>query len=129
VSPTFLKRLPGTSTRSCVDATGQTDLRSGEIVAGNFAAFADDMRSRRGSKLYWIPLHQQLLDVTNRQPTRLLVWGKRLDGAESYFQEHSVVATSGGELFFPTGPKLPTLGRWRLMAATGPDWACFDIAL
>jgi hypothetical protein len=143
---------PGTADHQCVDVddlrarhawrtvpepNGQTasvlDVRSGEIVAGNFYDLSGTDHPGDpafSAKIYWIPLDPTIaktnpltltitdLDNTSTPATTLHLGG---DGTASM--------TVDRYYFWPSGTPLPHRGRWRITAEAPPEWGCFELTV
>lgn len=116
----------GTSERRCVDADANV-VRSGDFVAGPFEFYNEIWRQGYG-KLWWRPSEM------TPHPPLLIVQATRLDQvADSRVFEASDVASPSGPKeneatrikFYPTGFRLPSLGRWMMVATAGNNWGCF----
>ena len=122
----FGRNLPGNSDRRCVDVGNDTDVRSGEFVAGNFREYVrqwePDMPDGRG-KLYWIPLHPDKM----RSLTVRAILLDHPTITETY--HFNVIGWTENGPFYPSGIPLPRAGTWRLVATSGPDWGCFELTL
>jgi len=102
-------------------------VRSGDFIAGPFESYNDVWKQGYG-KLWWHPS-----EMTPKRPL-LVVQATRLDEqAESRVFESSDIAWPSGPneseatslKFYPTGIRLPSLGRWMLVATAGNNWGCF----
>ncbi|HEX8229636.1 MAG TPA: hypothetical protein VF826_10035 [Chloroflexia bacterium] len=125
--PEFNMNYPGTAQRTCVDVAKDDIVRSGEFIAGNFQLFIEQWRpnlTEREGKIWWIPLHQD-------QMPGLTVKLIRFEDLTTIFQVRNfpTVGSTGVGSFYPSGVPLPSAGRWRLVATSGPDWGCFDVAV
>jgi len=123
----FLDRNPGTEQRKCVDVERHEIVRSGEFVAGDFRRYIDQWRPNMPSnegKIWWVPLHQDKMGG-------LKVRAFSLDDSTVNRMYYFPMAASSreGRQFYPSGIPLPTAGRWRLVATSGPDWGCFDVTV
>ena len=124
-------RLGGASAdRRCVNADADT-VRSGDFLAGPFSRYTDTWRQGSG-KLWWHPS-----EMAAQAPV-LIVHAVRLDqAAESRVFESSQVARPSGPgqnaltgfRFYPTGIRLPTVGRWMMVARAGNNWGCFILTV
>lgn len=122
--------MPGSVTYRCVHVRNHTDVRSGGIVAGNFALDKRDYAQGATSghrptdvKIYWIPLHL-VADMPG-----LVVQATKLSDdravARSYRQAN-IAANSGG-VFYPSSTPIPSAGAWKLEATIGQDHGCFVV--
>ncbi|MDX2260088.1 MAG: hypothetical protein SFU84_00145 [Gemmatimonadales bacterium] len=107
--------------------TNSQAVRSGDFIAGPFETYNDVWKQGYG-KLWWHPS-----EMTPKPPL-LVVQATRLDEqAESRVFESSDIAWPSGPKeseatslkFYPTGIRLPSLGRWMLVATAGNNWGCF----
>ncbi len=101
------------------------ELRSGDFVIGGQIGGAQAPKAGRTSKIWWIPYHDPF-----ESSTKLLVRGARLGatGDTIRYVQPDYAWPKGSpktESFFPSGVKLPTPGRWLLIATAGDDWGCF----
>jgi hypothetical protein len=108
-------------------AVGRDDeVRSGEFIAGPFREYARLWKPHMAEgmgKLWWIPLHQDRMSGLTVRATRL--------GASPITRTYrfpNKAWTDDGP-FYPSGIPLPSAGRWRLVATSGPDWGCFELTL
>lgn len=115
---------PSSLPHDCVDVGNRSVVRSGDFVAGPFDGYIQELRKNPGgpAKLWWQPDH----------PGRdtLEIAGTRLDGRETYSEvlPPEQMASGSQGPFFPDGPRLPTLGRWRLVVTHGTNnWGCFEL--
>ncbi|MQA80268.1 MAG: hypothetical protein GEV10_17590 [Streptosporangiales bacterium] len=101
------------------------DVRSGGIVAGNFAVAKDLFANpghdvdRYGLKVYWVPLHAKKMPGLTVRLTRLT--GKKITRT----MRQNEPASSGNAWFYPSGVPIREAGTWQLEAAGGPDRGCF----
>jgi hypothetical protein len=116
----------GTHERKCVNADADSK-RSGNFVAGPLLLYNDIWRQGYG-KLWWHPN-----EMPSERPV-LIVQATRLDeAAESRVFEAKQIAWPSGPneseatsiKFYPTGIRLPTVGRWMMVATAGNNWGCF----
>jgi hypothetical protein len=120
----------GSRERRCVNADAGA-MRSSDFVAGPFDRYNDLWRQGYG-KLWWHP---------NEMPSEapmLTVQATRLDEvAESRVYETRDIASPSGPgesratsaRFYPTGIRLPTVGRWMMVATAGNNWGCFVLTV
>ncbi|MCA9720835.1 MAG: GNAT family N-acetyltransferase, partial [Gemmatimonadetes bacterium] len=117
--------IAGTTERRCVPADRDV-VRSGDFVAGPFAWYNEVWHQGYG-KMWWQPSEMPPVAPT------LIVRATRLDApAEGRVYETSEVAQPSGPResawtrirFYPTGIRLPTVGRWLLVATAGNNWGC-----
>lgn len=112
------------------------DVRSGEILAGNFdlvigrwsTAFAE-----HGAKIYWIPFDD---DVATTGPLEVTI--EPLDGnhpsvvhtfTQTAFTVAPGTAYTPDLVFWPSGTKFPEPGRYRLTATALGHWGCFELTV
>ena len=133
---------PGTARHECVDVDplreadhgeGNLDVRSGELLAGNFRELTGQGQPGDPdfqAKVYWLPLGDDEVVKTNpliltvqslsdpaAPPTVLTLGG---DG---------VWAQAGDGYFWPSGVALPSHGRWRLEAQAPGHCGCFVLSI
>jgi hypothetical protein len=143
--PTPFKSALGTPERTCVEAeryqvpagelsasaplpsagtSAGAGLRSGEFVAGSFAAYIEEWRRDPGfGKLWWFPLH-------TREMPGLTIRAILLDDpAVTRVFNAPFTAFNATGTFYPSSVMLPVAGRWMLIATSGPDWGCFVLQL
>lgn len=135
----------GTHDRTCVDvdvivATEEPkmvgpekdvpvfDIRSGEILAGNFASMVNQWSTEwpeGQAKIYWVPL-----DPETAMAGVLEVLVEPLDReAPATLQTFDTRASGGGATFWPSGTKFSEPGRYRLTARAAGHWACFELTV
>jgi hypothetical protein len=122
-------KIPGSVGRRCVRVGNRTDVRSNSFVVGNFRSYSNGWDGTlANSKLYYIPLYSE-------QPAPpLAISAEPLDGQPA---DQPVVWRGTGDYawsmrgfpFYATGTLLAHRGRWRLVAASGHNWGCFDLTL
>ena len=129
VPPLFRRNVPGTSERACVDvnrnlgAMGRDGaLRSGEFVAGPFDSYIIHWTPYNEGKLWWAPLHTDLMPGVRVEAILLD------EPSVRHTFEFSTVGHTDGA-FYPSGILLPKSGTWRLLVTSGPDWGCFELTL
>jgi hypothetical protein len=120
----------GTHERRCVNADADSK-RSGDFIAGPLLLYNDVWRQGSG-KLWWHP---------NEMPSEapmLTVHATRLDeSAEARVFDSATIAWGSGPnasattspKFYPTGIRLPTVGRWMMVATAGNNWGCFVLTV
>jgi hypothetical protein len=122
-------RVPRSSKHQCVAVhTGWTAARSDTFVVGNFADYIQSWDgTTTTSKLAYTPRYPD----ANQPPLR--VTATPLDGqAGSPLAGLDSVSYAWGEdgiPFYATGTLLTHRGRWRLIAAAGRNWGCFDLTV
>jgi hypothetical protein len=109
-------------------------VRSGEFVIGGQLGGAyrlnDEINAKLGApglirKIWWTPLH-----FASVMPA-LVVSGRKL-GVPSdtlQFLSSRIAWNSDSEYFFPSGFRIPSAGRWLLVASSGPNWGCFILTV
>ncbi|MGH2789302.1 MAG: hypothetical protein ACRDJV_15610 [Actinomycetota bacterium] len=120
------RETPGTPEHRCVEVGTHRNVRSGEFVVGNFAAFIERWDGTlEKSKLYYIPAFPvegqslevvaELLDPTTPQQVpftfALKAWA------------------TDGYPFYASGTVLSVRGLWRLRATAGENTGCFELRL
>jgi hypothetical protein len=132
-------RAPGSAERQCVDVDelrardvwrevstpdGTTvrvlDVRSGEILAGNFYGLTgagDPGDPDFVAKIYWVPNDSDVAVQSLDDPAR------------SPITTQFGNASAGGRFFWPSGTPLPGHGRWRLTAESIGQWGCFVLTV
>lgn len=120
--------VTGTSDRRCVETANNHDVRSGEFVAGPFDLYPKIWHEGH-AKLYWMPLYVPAKWPTTSDAFQLRVRASPI-GPNSAPQTYRLVnwaRTVGPDpaLFFPSRTRLPSVGRWLLVATAGPNWGCF----
>jgi hypothetical protein len=109
------------------------NVRSGELVAGNFAHFENTGKPGDANfvaKIYWEPLHNGVakanklsVSVVNlrerSQPARV----QRFPEPEQGRWQRS----TDGYYFWAAGIRLPGHGRWQLTGEAPGHWGCFLI--
>jgi hypothetical protein len=121
------RSTPGTPQDRCIEVDARSDVRSGDFIVGNFAAFIGAWDGTyETSKLYYIPAHP-----TEGQP--LEVMAELLDETTpqraAYTFDGYAWTIPGAIPFYATGTALPVRGRWRLTATAGENSGCFELAL
>lgn len=121
----------GSSDRKCVEVGTSETVRSGDFVAGNFAYYPRIYRQGLG-KLFWIPAHWPELTSSGwpqKGDMPLTVRVTRLDTtalSQTYnYTTWAKPVGTAGDLFVPSGLRLPEPGKWMLVATAGPNWGCF----
>ena len=136
----------GTSERACVDVDqivaneepemrgpedGRLpvfDIRSGEILAGNFAFVVGRWSAEwpdGAAKIYWVPFDHR---VATTGPLEVTV--EPLDSNDpAVVQTFEQMASNAGGVFWPTGTKFPQPGRYRLTATAPGHWGCFELTV
>ncbi len=126
--------LPGSVSGRCVDVGNDVDVRSGDFVAGNFAAYKRRWDgTAENSKLYFIPRHPDPPgpgEVYTAPP--LVVMARHLD-ADDFVVRHTFGEHGYGRAddthFYATGTVLPSSGRWRIHVEAGVDQGCFEVTV
>jgi hypothetical protein len=123
---------PGSARRRCVPVEDHTEVRSGELIVGNFSSFVSGWDGTyETSKLYYIPLHPDV-PAWPDDTKPLHVSAELLDGSlpRRVALDFSGFALSArGVLFYATGTVLPEAGTWRLRATAGRNEGCFLVTV
>jgi hypothetical protein len=103
------------------------DIRSGEIVAGNFASVVGQWAEwdDGNMKILWVPY-----DKVTARTSSLVVVVEPLDTdepAESFTFDQT--ASSSSAVFWPSGIRFPQPGRYRLTATAPGHWGCFEVTV
>ena len=136
----------GTSERACVDVdqivTDEKpemvgpednrqpvfDIRSGEILAGNFASAVNQWSTEwpdGAAKIYWVPFDHRLATTG---PLEVTV--EPLDSNDpAVVQTFEQIASSTAGVFWATGTKFPQPGRYRLTATAPGHWGSFELTV
>lgn len=112
------------------------DVRSGEILAGNFDLVVGRWSpawAEHGAKIYWIPFDDE---VATRGPLEVTV--EPLHGVHPpvvhTFTQTAFAVTPGTAsavalVFWPSGTRFPEPGRYRLTATAPGHWGCFELTV
>ena len=137
----FEEGVPGTAERRCVDVnrlleeTGRDGaIRSGELVAGSFPHFIRSWTPHNENKLWFAPMHTERMQglkiraipLAHLDEARLILYEDVAWGAEDAPPDSRKAIDTR---FYPGSLRLPEAGKWRLVAASGPDWGCFELTL
>jgi hypothetical protein len=155
----WFESRPGTAERRCVDvdqlhlqqqwsqlvSTSGTpiteqgrpllvlDVRSGGLVAGNFADLSGAVGKPGDAdfalKIYWDALDTQL---ANREPLTVTIsdlHGSLADTTSTFEGAWQVRADGVNSYFWPSGIALPEAGRWRITAHASEVWGCFELTV
>lgn len=137
----------GTSERVCVDVDSIVsagipsalagpdkqpvfDIRSGEIVAGNFDYVVDSWDDFNDgiAKIYWVPLDREVA-----RTEALVVEVEPLDSDEPLgrfrFGGDGSWSVGAGGPFWPSGTAFPAPGRFRITATAIGHWGCFEVTV
>ena len=136
----------GTSERACVDVDQIVaneepemvgpednrqpvfDIRSGGILAGNFAFVVGQWSTEwpdGAAKIYWVPFDHR---VATTGPLEVTV--EPLDSNDpAVGQTFEQIASNAAGVFWPSGTKFPQPGRYRLTATAPGHWGCFELAV
>ena len=136
----------GTSERACVDVDqivaneepemrgpedGRLpvfDIRSGEILAGNFAIVVGRWSTEwpdGAAKIYWVPFDHR---VATTGPLEVTV--EPLDSNDpAVVQTFEQTASNATRVLWPSGTKFPQPGRYRLTATAPGHWGCFELTV
>lgn len=100
------------------------DIRSGDILAGNFASVVNQWSAEwpdGAAKIYWIPFDHRVAGGT------LEVTVEPLDTSDPpVIQTFQQLASNAAGVFWPSGTKFPQSGRYRLTATAPGHWGCFE---
>lgn len=135
------RRAPGTGDHRCVDvdrlgrvSAGQRgdsrilNVRSGQIVAGNFASLAGSGTFGNAdfvAKIYWLP---QRNGIAKDNALTVVVTNLTSRGSHTQrFGGPGRWAQAEGYYFWATGVRLPGHARWRLTAEAPGHWGCFTL--
>ena len=136
LSAGFDKKYAGTAERKCVestvtDASPEAAVRAGDFVIGGQVSSSVSGKlfpsAGRGNKIWWAPLHNPF-----DHHSTLLVRASKLGvpGDTLRFESNEYAYVMGGthsDSFFPTLFRVPTPGRWMLVATAGNDWGCLIV--
>jgi hypothetical protein len=103
------------------------DIRSGEILAGNFASVVNKWSEWPGGevKIYWVPFDYR---VVSAAPLEVTV--QPLDSDDPATEQTlEVRASTASAVFWPSGTKFPEPGRYRLTATAPGHWGCFELTV
>jgi hypothetical protein len=104
------------------------DIRSGEILAGNFAIVVDQWSTfgpRGVIKMHWVPYDHVLARTESLQ-----VVVEPLDSNnESETLVFDTIAFNTSAVFWPSGARFPEPGRYRLIATAPGHWGCFEVTV
>jgi hypothetical protein len=135
----------GTSERACVDVDQIVaseepkmvgpednrvpvfDIRSGEILAGNFASVVNKWSEWPDGevKIYWVPFDYRVVSVA---PLEVTV--QPLDSDDpAIVQAFELRASTASAVFWPSATKFPEPGRYRLTATAPGHWGCFELTV
>lgn len=104
------------------------DIRSGEILAGNFAFVVNEWSTEwpdGAAKIYWVPFDHR---VATPGPLEVTVEPVDSNGA-AVVQVFDQIASNGAGVFWATGTKFPQHGRYRLTATALGHWGCFELTV
>lgn len=120
----------GTTERRCVTAPPDDSivggsLRSGEFIARTRFTGRWGIRSSRGHKILWLPLHSA------RSPEQpLLIRAARIGSlSDSLRQIIERPVHSHGADGYPSTVEFPAPGQWLVVASTETDWGCFIVTV
>lgn len=104
------------------------DIRSGDILAGNFASVVNQWSAEwpdGAAKIYWVPFDHR---VAATGPLEVTV--EPLDTSDPpVIQTFEQLASNAAGVFWPTGTKFPQSGRYRLTATAPGHWGCFELTV
>ena len=112
-----------TVARRCVEASGESNnVRTGDFMFGPLAKYSSVWNSGYG-KMYFVPFHGTVATAE-----KLTVRAARLDGkADAIVLEIPLIGHAVGALThlgYPSGLRLPTAGKWMIVANAGNNWGC-----
>ena len=123
-----LERVEGPAKKTCVDTTGERDVRSGSIVGGAFdeavSAWGTERKDTpdQNVRLYWVPLHADTMPgvevVAHNAETGTTV--------EVTQDEHG---DAEQWKYYNTSFVLLEAGTWKLDVTAGKDSGCFLMTL
>jgi hypothetical protein len=115
----FIEAAVGTTDRKCVEVSGQGRMRSGDFVAA-MPGFLKP--APRGTKVMWISTRPA--PTPARYP--LTITATRIDvpGEGRVFGVDTLNAPR-----YPSGPTLPSAGKWMMITRAGAAWGCFVVAV
>lgn len=104
------------------------DVRSGEILAGNFASVVNQWSAEwpdGAAKIYWIPFDHRVATTGSLEVTV-----EPLDTSDPpVVQTFVQIASNAAGVFWPSGTKFPQAGRYRLTATAPGHWGCFELTV
>ena len=104
------------------------DIRSGDILAGNFASVVNQWSAEwpdGAVKLYWIPFDHRVATTGSLEVTV-----EPLDTSDPpVVQTFATPASNAAVVFWPSGTKFPQAGRYRLTATAPGHWGCFELTV
>jgi hypothetical protein len=127
---TLSQDVGGTNQRRCVDVNGINIVRSGDFIAGPFASYSEEWRGGYG-KIWWKP------SFVGEPHATLSVTAARLDtiAVGRVFEQSDLAYPTDewrkrvGAQFYPSGFRVPSTGRWLLVASAGGNWGCFILTV
>jgi hypothetical protein len=100
-------------------------MRSGEFLVGGELGGAV---SAREIKVWWEPMHPATSFALVVRGTRLSPAGDSVRYLNEGWAIGGSPATGAvGPVFYASGIRIPSPGRWLLVATSGPDWGCFVV--
>ena len=121
--------------RVCVVGSESGPATSGEFTIGGNLAGSASLRAGRAGKIWWAPRHH----AADMPP--LLVRGRNLTTPTDSVRFTTAniawpvvpgaapVPPGERKHFFPSGPTLPSAGRWLVIATSGSNWGCFILTV
>jgi len=130
-----LVRSEAIGDRRCVTGFETGPAHSGEFLIGGMLAGYHSMLSGREGKVWWQPSYGRLdmppllVRGRNLRNPPDTVWFESARIAWQVNPDHSPVPVEQRDYFFPSGIKIPTSGRWLLIATSGVNWGCFILTV
>jgi hypothetical protein len=120
----------GTSARRCVSPPSEDSLVAGSLRSGDLIARARftgrwGIRSGKGLKVLWLPLHA----VTDAEQPLLIRAARVGSPSDSVRETIARAVHSHGADGYPSILTFPHSGEWLVVATTGPDWGCFLVTV
>lgn len=121
-----LATMPGPKGQKCAVVGTGTDVRSGRIAMGNFAAARAAFASSKSvyqaapSNFYVIPQARKLTKVTLKL-TPLTGHGKAFKVSSKQVEE------AAQWKYFPVSVQIPAAGLWRFNVTSGTEQGCFEV--
>lgn len=107
------------------------NIRSGDIVAGNFALVVDAWSTFNDgvAKIYWIPVDR---DVAMANPLDVVVESLTGHGdveTITFGGDGTYSLAADDAAFWASGTRFDQPGRYRLTATAPDHWACFELTV
>ena len=104
------------------------DVRSGDIIAGNFANIVHQWSTFEPegvTKIYWVPFDHV---TAMTEPLEVVV--EPLDREDPPLMlTFDITASNSSGRFWPSGTRFPQPGRYRLTATAPGHWGCFEVTV